>query len=131
MAKRLKTAEPTPTAAQQLAALPDQWRALAATLDPYAPPAAEAYRRASDALTSALQACAEEPVTPEQAEAEGVCGAEAVRARVRRGQAENVGTATRIAVRRKDLPSGRKRKAAPFGKAAMRAAETTNRRRSL
>jgi hypothetical protein len=131
MAKRSRTTEPAPTAAQQLAALPDQWRALADTLDPYAAPAAEAYRRAADELATALQRLQDEPVTPEQAESEGVCGAEAVRARVRRGKVENVGTETRIKVRRKDLPSGRKDTAAPFGKAVLRAANSANRRRGL
>jgi hypothetical protein len=131
MAKRSRTTEPGSTAAQQLAALPDQWRALAATLDPYAAPAAEAYRRAADALATALERIQDEPVTPEQAEAEGLCGAEAVRARVRRGQVENVGTETRIKVKRKELPSGRKSKAAPFGGTAMWAGQIANRRRGL
>lgn len=112
--------------------LPAAWRAEAAILRKRQDErGALLLEQNADELETAISAYLEEPVTPEQAEREGVCTAEAVRAAVRGGRVENVGTPTRHKVRRKDLPRGRKGQPPSFGKAAKRAARTANRRRGL
>lgn len=61
----LATLAPQP--ARGLPALVEQFLALAATLEPYAPPAAVAYREAARLLAEALDREANEVLTPEQA----------------------------------------------------------------
>lgn len=106
-----------------------RWRELADTLEPYAPAAAEAWRRAALELAAEVGAYLNEPLTPEEAEAEGLCQAESVRKAAREGRAENIGTATRIRVRRKDVPRGKGAGSASLG--INRAARTAAIRRGL
>ena len=114
-----------------LGALPDTLRERADQLDRYAPAAAEAFREAAELTQAALDAWAAEPITPDQAEAEGICSAETVRRKVRSGAADNVGTPGKILVRRGDIQKGtggRKRKRASSEQAARRAALSRMRR---
>lgn len=106
----------------------DRWRELAETLEPFAAAAAEAYRRAAQELEDALRAAATEPITPRQAEAEGICDAETVRRAVREGRATNVGTPGRILVPRNQLPRGRGRRRSSFEEIARAAVKPSNRR---
>lgn len=109
------------------------WREEAAVLRRRADPrGARILESVAKELEDALAEWRNAPITPAEAEAEGVCTAEAVRKAVREGRAENLGTPTRVQVRRQDLPRGRgggQRSASSFGRSAMRAAETANRRR--
>ena len=83
--------------------LPARWRCFADLQQRYEAGVAQAYRDAADALEAALEREANEELSPEQIEAEGICSAETVRRRTRDGSIENVGTPGRIKVRRGDL----------------------------
>lgn len=115
-----------------LAALPDRWREDAAALRRRMDArGAELMEQLADELDAALLEIASEPVTPAEAEAEGICDAETARRAVREGRAENVGTSGRIKVPRLQLPRGRGRKrsgAASFGEIAMEAIQSRPRR---
>lgn len=108
--------------------LPVRWRELAATLEPFAAPAAEAYRRAARELEEAMHAATVEPITPAQAEAEGICDAETVRRAVREGRASNVGTPGKIMVPRAQVPRGRKARRSSFEEIARSAVRNSPRR---
>lgn len=93
--------------------LPACWRSLADLLHRYEPRAAQAFRDAADDLEAALEREANEELSPEQIEAEGICSAETVRRKTRDGSVQNVGTPGRIKVRRGDLdrlPRARRRR---------------------
>lgn len=116
----------------KLPSLSGSWRADAAALRRLRDDRlADAIESLADQLDAALAEIANEPVTPEQAAAEGVCNAESARRAVREGRAENVGTPTRMKIPRAQLPRGRGRKgkgSASFGDIALEALAARTRR---
>jgi hypothetical protein len=64
-----------------------------------------------------------EPMTPEQAEVEGLCSAETIRRHVRERKIENVGSGGRIQVRRADVPAKRGKRS--FAELAREVARTS------
>lgn len=93
-----------------VAALPAAWRSLAATLAPYAPPAAAAYERAAADLEHAIRTEAEAPLSLDDAAAESGYSAEHLGRLVRDGTIPNAGRRGKPFIRRGDLP----RRAAPL-----------------
>lgn len=68
-----------------------RWRARAAELEAYAPPAATAFRTAAQELAAALAQIETEPLTLERAAAESGYAAETLRRKVAAGELPNVG----------------------------------------
>jgi hypothetical protein len=84
--------------------LPATWRDRAAELDPYAPPAAEAFRTAAAELEATLRAAADEELTLAEAAAESGYSAERLRRKVAGGEIPNAGRKGAPRIRRADLP---------------------------
>lgn len=105
-----------------------QWRHQAVQFRRYAPEIANLMEDHALELEDALRAAAAEPISPSQAEAEGICDAETVRRAVREGRATNVGTPGRIRVPRNQVPRGRNRKRASFEEIARAAVRPSSRR---
>ena len=110
--------------------LPDRWRERAAELEPYAAPAAEAFRRAAAEFEAWLAEQDDLLMTPAEVAAAGGCSAESVRRAVRDGTVENMGGPGNIQVRKADtgkLPKGRGRKSkrSSYGAVSRRVALTS------
>jgi len=84
--------------------LPATWRERAAELEVYAPPAAEAWRRAAVELAEALRVGADEIVTLGSAAAESGYSERRLRELVVEGKLANVGRKHAPRFRRGDLP---------------------------
>lgn len=80
------------------------WRQRAAELEPYAPAAAVAFRRAADELQDALHATEGEPLTLEEASQAGGYSVDHLRREVRRGHIPNAGRKNAPRIRRADVP---------------------------
>lgn len=85
------------------AALPDQWLARADELSPYAPAAAEAFRRAATELQEALAGCGD-GVSLREAAAIGGYSLDHLQRLVASGAIENVGRKGKPRIRRGDIP---------------------------
>jgi hypothetical protein len=84
--------------------LPDLWRKRAADLDPYSPPAAEAFRRAAEEFEADLKAWWHALLDLQDALAESGYSRDSLLRFIREGQLENIGSASDPRVRRRDLP---------------------------
>ena len=87
-----------------LADLSASWRALAATLRPYAPAAALAYERAADGLDATLDAQQNARLTLREAARESGFSADHLGRLVREGRIPNAGRLHAPRIRRADLP---------------------------
>ena len=90
--------------APSLTELPASWRALAATLRPYAEPAAVAYERAADALDAALEAEQGALLTLREAARLSGYSADHLSRLLRMGHLPNAGRPHAPRIRRADLP---------------------------
>ena len=72
-----------------------------------AEPQARTCEELAKELEQQLIAAENEALTPAEAEAAGLCDAETLRRAVRKGRAQNVGTAGKIRVPRNQIPKGR------------------------
>lgn len=86
------------------AELASTWRNRADELEPYAAPAAEAFRRAATELEDALQAAEDALLPPAEAARESGVSERTLRDHRQRGQLTDHGTAGRPLYRRGDLP---------------------------
>lgn len=84
--------------------LPAVWRRLASDLAPYAPAAAEAFRRAAGELASALRSSSAEELTLAEASAESNYSPRRLREMLAEGTIPNAGRKGAPRVRRGDLP---------------------------
>jgi hypothetical protein len=84
--------------------LVDEWRARASTLQAYAPPAAEAFRRAADELEASLRGAANERLTLETASEESGYSKRRLREMIAEGRIPNAGRLGAPLLRRADLP---------------------------
>jgi hypothetical protein len=94
--------------------LPATWRARAADLERFAPPAAEAFRVAADELDAELREAAGEALTLSEAAEESGYAPRTLRQMVAEGKLPNAGRRNAPRVRRADLPR-RPSKASPNG----------------
>jgi len=94
--------------------LPTSWRVLADTIAPFAPPAAEAFRRAAQELEASLRDELGELLTLDQAVSESGYSLDHLRHLVADGTIPNAGRKGAPRIRRADLPR-RARKAAEGG----------------
>jgi hypothetical protein len=81
-----------------------RWLNRADELDPYAPAAAEAYRRAADELRDAVRDHEMEALTVDEAAEESGFSAGHLRRLVQRGKLPNAGAKGSPRIRRRDLP---------------------------
>lgn len=84
--------------------LPREWRERAGALEPYAAPAAEAFRRAAGELDTWLRAWWTELLTLDQAREESGYHRDSLLRYLRDGTVPNMGTADDPRIRRSDLP---------------------------
>ena len=88
-----------------LSTLPDEWRALAATLRAHAvESAANAYEKAAAQLEAALRQHGDEPLTLVQAARECGYSPRTIQRWIRKGVVQNIGRPNAPKVRRRDLP---------------------------
>jgi hypothetical protein len=87
-----------------LAELAARWLATATQLEPYAPAAAQAFRRCAGDLDAAAHDASEEALSLEEAAKESGFHPDSLGRKIRAGQLTNVGTKRRPRVRRGDLP---------------------------
>jgi len=86
-----------------IASLPEEWRTRAAELEAFAPPAAEAFRRAATQLEDALRG-SDQSVTLQEAHAIGGYSVDHLQRLVSSGAIANVGRKGKPRVRRSDVP---------------------------
>jgi hypothetical protein len=84
--------------------LPREWRERAGELEPYAAPAAEAFRRAAGELDTWLHGWWSEPLELDQAREESGYSRDSLLRFLREGTVPNMGTLDDPRIRRADLP---------------------------
>ena len=84
--------------------LPTTWRSRADELEPYAPPVAQAFRRAAEELGEALREAADVELTLSEAARESGYSPRRIRELVAEGRLVNCGRKHAPRIRRADLP---------------------------
>jgi hypothetical protein len=102
-ARRLPVKE-LPSSPISLADLPNSWRARADELEPFAPPAAAAFRRAAAEMEEAQRAVEDEVLSLAQAASESGYSVDRLRHMIADGQLPNVGRKGAPRIRRRDMP---------------------------
>lgn len=82
-----------------------RWNARSRELEPYAPAAAEAFRRAAAELDEHIHTMDNAPLTLEQASSASGYSVDHLSRMVREGRIPNAGTKGRPRIRRADLPA--------------------------
>jgi hypothetical protein len=101
-----------------VAELVERWRGRAGELAPYAPAAAEAFKRAAAELEAVIRSADDQPLTLSDAASESGYSAERLRHMLADGELPNAGRKGAPRIRRADLPRKRRKDAGRFDAAA-------------